>query len=74
MNWILLLLVGLIELLVVRRWEVVVEGIDLERLRVVRRRLSVWWERGEREVEEEGKWKFRILHISWELLHFYVVD
>lgn len=28
----------------------------------------------EEEEEEEGRWKFRILDISWELLHFYVVD
>lgn len=39
MNWIPPL-VDLVELLEGERWEVVVEGIDLERLRVVRKRLS----------------------------------
>lgn len=63
MNWIPPL-VGLIELLVVERWEVVEVGIDLERLRVERKRLSDWRERREREVEEEGRWKFQTLHIS----------
>jgi len=62
-NWIPPL-VGLIELLVVERWEVVEVGIDLERLRVERKRLSDWRERREREVEEEGRWKFQTLHIS----------
>jgi len=43
---------------------VVEVGIDLERLRVERKRLSDWRERREREVEEEGRWKFQTLHIS----------